>query len=35
MWDTKSIKIKYKLQKNYAVLVYDEKVRRDTFRQLP
>ena len=26
MWDTASIKIKYKLQKDYVVLVYDEKV---------
>ena len=25
MWDTTSIKTKYKLPKNYVVLVYDEK----------
>ena len=28
MWDTTSIKIKYKLPKNYVLLVYDEKVPR-------
>ena len=28
MWDTASIKIKYKFKKNYVVLVYDEKVPR-------
>ena len=28
MWDTTSIKIKYKLPKNYVVLVYDEKMPR-------
>ena len=26
MWDTKTIKIKYKLPKNYVVLVFDKKV---------
>ena len=26
MWDTTSIKIKYKFPKNYVMLVYDEKV---------
>ena len=33
MWDTTSIKIKYKLPENYVVLVYDEKGP-DTFREL-
>ena len=28
MWDTTSIKIKYKLPKNHVVLVYDEKMPR-------
>ena len=28
MWDTKNIEIKYELQKNYVVLVYDEEVPR-------
>ena len=28
MWDTTSLKIKYKLRKNYVVLVYDEKMPR-------
>ena len=28
MWDTTSIKIKYKLPKNYVVLIYDENVPR-------
>ena len=28
MWNRTSIKIKYKLPKNYGVLVYDEKVPR-------
>ena len=32
MWDTTSIKIKYKLQKNYVVLVYNEKVPRKFWR---
>ena len=32
MWDTRSIKIKYKLLKNYVVLVYDEKVPRHFWR---
>ena len=32
MWDTTSIKIKYKLQKNHVVLVYDEKVPRHFWR---
>ena len=32
MWDTTSIKIKYKLQKNYVVLVYNEKVPRHFWR---
>ena len=32
MWDTTSIKIKYKLPKNYVVLVYDEKVPRHFWR---
>ena len=32
MWDTTSIKIKYKLAKNYVVLVYDEKVPKHLWR---
>ena len=32
MWDTTSIKIKYKLSKNYVVLVYDEKVSTHVWR---
>ena len=32
MWDTISIKIKYKLPKNHVVLVYDEKVPRNFWR---
>ena len=32
MWDTTSIKIKYKLPRSYVVLVYDEKVLRQFWR---
>ena len=32
MWDTMTIKIKYKLPKNYVVLVYVEKVPRHFWR---
>ena len=32
MWDTTSIKFKYKLSKKYVVLVYDEKVHRHFWR---
>ena len=32
MWETTGIKIKYKLLKNYVVLVYDEKVPRHFWR---
>ena len=32
MWDTTSIKIKYKLPKSYVVLVYDEKELRHFWR---
>ena len=32
MWDTTSIKVKYKLKKNFFVLVYDEKVPRNFWR---
>ena len=32
MWDTKTIKIKYKLPKNYVVLVFDKKVPRHFWR---
>ena len=33
MWDITSIKIKYRLPKNYVVLVFDEKVPRH-FRRI-
>ena len=32
MWDTTSIKIKYKIPKNYVLLVNDEKVPRHFWR---
>ena len=32
MWDTTSIKSKHKIQKNYVVLVYDEKVPKHFWR---
>ena len=32
MWGTTTIKIKYKLPKNYVVLVYDEKLPRNFWR---
>ena len=33
MWDTTSIKIKYKIPKNYVLLIYDEKLPRH-FRRI-